>query len=229
MPSQAQFARWGATVLSIVYAIALYATGVHPQAGIGKAISYVPTVISLAVVAFDKWLWRLPGIHRLVDRPRLDGTWKATLQPAPESLIPIEGNRGTINAYVMIEQTYWSISITLMTAESTSHSRGAVFTKVTEGDRHCLSYVYGNRPRQEHVFRSPPHSGSVEWAVSGRIPREILGHYWTDRLTTGDMKLYFISRTSDHDSFQAAHRESSLLRKQVAKGGKNSKRPAIAE
>lgn len=43
-------------------------------------------------------------------------------------------------------QTYWSINVTLMTARSTSHSRGAAFTEVTDGDRQCLSFVYGNRP-----------------------------------------------------------------------------------
>ncbi|MFI7536260.1 hypothetical protein [Streptosporangium sp. NPDC049376] len=207
MPSHAQFARWGATVLSIAYAIALYATGVHPQTGVGKAISYVPTVISLAVVAFDKWLWRIPGIHRLVGRPRLDGTWKATLRPTLESRIPEGGNRGPINAYVMIEQTYWSISITLITVESMSHSRGAVFNKIADGDRNYLSFVYGNRPRQEHALRSPPHIGAVEWAIAGRTPQEISGHYWTDRLTTGDMQLQFVGRASDHESFRAAHSE----------------------
>ncbi|WP_181019644.1 hypothetical protein [Nonomuraea typhae] len=215
MPSHAQFARWGATALSIAYAIALYATGVHPQTGVGKAIGYVPTVIGLAVVVFDKWLWRFPWLHRLVGRPRLDGMWKASLQPTPESHIPAGGNRGPINAYVMVEQTYWSICVTLMTLESTSHSRGAVFSKVTDGDRHCLSFVYGNRPRQEHALRSPPHIGAVEWSVSGKSPREMFGHYWTDRLTTGDMWLQFVDRNSDHESFRAAHSAYLQSRKRL--------------
>jgi hypothetical protein len=213
VPSHAQFARWGATVLSVAYAVALYATDVHPQAGVGKAISYLPTAISLAVVAFDKWLWRLPGIHRLVGRPRLDGTWKASIQPTPESRIPAGGNRGPINAYVMIEQTYWSISVTLMTPESISHSRGAAFSKIADGGRHYLSFVYSNRPRQEHAHRSPPHTGAVEWGVSGKEPQEISGHYWTDRLTTGDMYLRFVSRVSDHETFRAAHNEYLRSRK----------------
>ncbi|MEV0382764.1 hypothetical protein [Nonomuraea sp. NPDC050643] len=212
MLSQAKFARWGATTLSIFYAVALYATDVHPQASIGKAISYAPTVIGLAVVAFDKWLWRFPGVHRLVGRPRLDGTWRTTLRPMPSSHIPPHLKLVSINAYIMIEQSYWSISITLITKESTSYSRAAVFSKLTEGDRQHLTYIYDNQPRQEYLVRSPQHSGAVECAISGRSPKTISGRYWTDRLTTGDMRLQFVSRTSEHSSFQAAHQEYLQLR-----------------
>ncbi|WP_456316488.1 Cap15 family cyclic dinucleotide receptor domain-containing protein [Streptomyces luteolus] len=160
-------------------------------------------MIGLAVVVFDRWMWRWPGIHRLVGRPRLDGTWHVELRPHPDSRIPRGGNRGPIHAYMLIEQTYWSLHAVLMTAESSSSSRTAAVRGNQGSQRHVLEFVYGNEPRLEHQPRSRSHTGTCLLTITERIPQTLSGRYWTDRLTMGDMDLTYLDRATTYASFSA--------------------------
>ncbi|MFL6136198.1 MAG: hypothetical protein ACJ74O_00145 [Frankiaceae bacterium] len=205
--------RWTAVIVSGTYALALYASGTHLQQGAKQGLAYLPTALSLAVVAFDLWLWKIPGVHRFVGRPRVDGTWFTILRPHPDSHIPPGGNRGPIDAAVVIEQTYWSISITLMTAESASQSTSAaIHTNGESRKRRVLAYTYANTPKQEHRDRSHPHVGAVRLEIVGRTPITLAGTYWTDRLTVGDMQLRHLERGTDYANLGAvlqAHPKSS--------------------
>lgn len=201
MHNASKIVRWTAVILSAAYAFALYLSGTHLEQGPKQALAYLPTALSLIVVAFDLWLWKIPGVHRFVGRPRLDGAWLGTLQPHPDSQIPPGGNRGPIDTAVIIEQTYWSISVSLMTAESASLSTSAAIH--ADGDsrqRRTLAYTYLNTPKQEHRDRSHLHVGAVRLEIVGRVPATLTGTYWTDRLTVGAMDLRRIDRRTDHSS-----------------------------
>jgi hypothetical protein len=107
-----------ASIVCVIWAVVLYLSGIKFSSDAKHGLAYVPSALGLLVVAFDKWAWRWSGIHRLSGRPRIDGTWRATLTPNPDSHIPADGNRGPIAAAVLIEQTFWTVHVTLLTAEA---------------------------------------------------------------------------------------------------------------
>jgi hypothetical protein len=146
-------------------------------------------------------------VHRLVRRPRIDGTWLTTLTPHPDSHIPDGGNRGPIQAAVLIEQTFWSVHVTLLTAESRSVSTSASLHGVTR-QQAVLTYTYANEPDQQHRPRSQPHAGASQFNVTGREPQQMTGNYWTARLTVGDMAMSLLNRRTDYPSLAGAMLET---------------------
>jgi hypothetical protein len=204
MTDPGKLARVIIAVVTGLYTFVLFLTGNPLEHGARQAVSYVPTFVGFGVILFDVWLWRCPGVHFFVGRPRIDGTWLATLQPSADSHIPEGGNRGPIEAAVVIEQTYWSLAATLMTKESTSQSYTASLRADAESrGRRLLTYSYGNVPEQAQRPRSQPHLGATQLRVTGRLPTELTGSYWTDRLTRGDMRLTFFSRERDYPTLDA--------------------------
>lgn len=198
---QARLIRIVAVCVSAVWALALYVSGVEVDGSTRRVLAYVPSVSVLLAVAFDLWVWKWPGVHKLVGRPRIDGTWRTTIRPHEKSRIAKNGNRGPITSAVVIEQTFWTVSVRLLTAESSSMSDVASLRN--HGDsrgQRLLTYTYRNEPRQEHRPRSAPHRGACELTVVGRLPQTIAGTYWTDRLTVGDLELSFVDRETERSS-----------------------------
>ena len=193
-----------AVAVSGAYAIALYLSDVHIQDGAKKALSYLPVVLTLLVTAWDLWLWRLPVVQKLSRRPLLLGTWRTTLTPTAASHIPDGGNRGPIEAYVIIHQTYWSLDVRQYTAESRSDSRASLWSNSASQAVRTLIYTYSNQPRREFEQRSQPHLGTSALDIVGMKPMSITGDYFTDRYTKGDMSLVLVDRTTDHADFDAA-------------------------
>lgn len=187
--------------MSAAWGIALYLSGVDVQDSTRRLLAYIPSVSVLLAVVFDLWAWKWPGIHRLVSRPRVDGTWRTTIRPHAKSRIPKNGNRGPITSAVVIEQTFWTLSVRLLTVESSSMSEVASMRNHSESrEQRLLTYTYRNEPKQEHRPRSSPHRGACEFTVVGRLPTRIAGTYWTDRFTVGDMHLAFVDRRTDRGS-----------------------------
>jgi hypothetical protein len=177
---------------------------VHPEQELKYAFAYVPTLLGYTILVFDNWAWRWRGMHRLTRHPRLDGTWRVTLRPSPESHIPAGGNRGPIRAYLTIEQSYWTLHATLRTAESSSRSTNATIEKRDGSGVTELRFLYQNVPQVAHLHRSPVHTGACRISLAGRAPRAITGRYYTDRFTAGDMELNLISRSTEHSTFGEA-------------------------
>jgi 4-amino-4-deoxy-L-arabinose transferase-like glycosyltransferase len=202
-PSRA--VRYTAVGIGAVYALALYLSDVRLDGHVKQGLAYLPAASALVVVAFDLWLWKLPGVHRLVSRPRIDGTWYCVLTPSSESHIPDGGNWGPIESAVLIEQTYWSLSVTTMTGESRSISTSAQLRKSNgSSQQHVLAYTYANEPGQHSQPRSQPHVGASELAVVGRMPTQVTGKYWTARFTAGVMALRYVNRRTDFPTCEAA-------------------------
>jgi hypothetical protein len=201
MARPATAVRLAATVVGSGYAVALYMSGIHIQAGAKQALGYLPTALTYSVTLWDLWLWRLPVLDRLGKRPWIAGTWSATLTPTAASVIPEGGNRGPIEAFVIIKQTFWSIGVRQYTHESRSDSRATMWIDTTGGSDRTLTYTYANRPRQGLEDRSRQHLGTAALDVVGLRPSTITGDYFTDRYTKGDMELYLVDRTTDHADF----------------------------
>lgn len=199
MNQQAAIIRVVAVGISIAWTATLYLSGVDLAEPTRRLLAYLPTVAVILAVAFDLWLWKLPLMNRIVGRPRLDGTWRTTLTPNPESHIPDGGNRGPVQALTCIEQTYWTMSVSLLTAQSRSQSTTAALAANPDSkSTKRLYFTYRNDPQLAHRPRSLAHLGSCELAITGHKPTRIDGMYWTNRLTMGDLCLELIDRRTDH-------------------------------
>lgn len=193
-----------AIVVSAISTIVLLLVGVKLDSWLKTVLGFLPTIGVVLVILFDAWIWKLPFVHRLLHRPLLAGTWGGTLTPAARSDIPDEGNRGPIEVYVVIEQTFWTIAVTLLSSESSSRSRAASFSPRPGSKGQILSFVYENVPRLEHRDRSPRHVGTCEVAIEGRSPKIITGEYFTDRFTAGELRLEILGRSTEQADFSAA-------------------------
>jgi len=151
-------------------------------------LSTAITVVLYVVMAFDLWLWKIPILHGwFVKRPVIDGTWRVEIRstwvdPATGAAIaPVEG-------YMIIRQTFSTLSLRLLTEESSSELVGTEIVCSADG-LYCVSGVYRNEPRFLVRGRSPIHYGAVWLKVIEQPSKEIFGHYWTDRETGGEMTL----------------------------------------
>src|SRR5277367_5768948 len=106
---------WGAVIILFVM---LVLDGAQVTTGLFKPCGGVVTVLTLLLLAFDKWLWGFRLLHPwFVDRPYLKGTWKGVLEsnyidPATQQRVP------PIEVYLVIRQTYSAIHLRLITQES---------------------------------------------------------------------------------------------------------------
>ncbi len=188
------------------YSAILYFAGVPIDAGLRRAIGYLPALAGLVVVVWDLWVWRWPLVWRSTGRPRLDGLWEVELRPTADSHIPEGGNRGPIIAYLVVRQTYWSIALQLFTVESSSISRSFFWDGDNRTGTEWLTFVYDNTPMLNHQHRSGRHLGTCTLQPGSRQPAEIRGAYFTDRYTAGDMKLTLRKRDTSSGSFEEAVR-----------------------
>lgn len=196
--------RVGAAAGSVLYSAALWAAGVPLEGGLRKALAYTPSMVALGAVAFDAWLWKQPGIRSVVGRPWIGGTWVGTLTPHPESHIPEGGNRGPIDVSLVVEQSFWSMAVTLMSGEGSSRSvAAAIYPSGESRRRQLVTYTYTSSPNLDQRPRNQPHTGSAELEVSGSAPSRITGTYWTNRFTVGGIDLNLLNRRTDYLDYEA--------------------------
>jgi hypothetical protein len=167
-----------------------------------QPLSTVTTVVLYAVLAFDLWLWKVPFLHGwFVKRPVIEGTWKVEIRsnwknPATGSGIsPVAG-------FMTVRQTFSTLSMRLLTAESSSELVGTEIVCSADG-LYCISGVYRNEPRFQVRDRSPIHYGAVWLKIVDEPSKKLLGHYWTDRESAGEMELTDL-RGKKFQDFQSA-------------------------
>jgi len=85
-----------------------------------------------------------------------------------------------------VRQTFWNVSVILITNESKSCS-----TTATIEDDGCGQYQlvaqYRNTPRASVRDRSEVHYGSLKLDIAGEPVSRLDGYYWTDRKTRGEL------------------------------------------
>lgn len=171
----------------VVWAVLLFVEGVHLKASYLKPYSVVVTVVVVGLILFDRWLWRIPPIARALHRPILRGTWKGQLLSNwinPETQQGI----GPIEAFLLVRQTYSTVTLRLMTKESTSRSLVASLDSPRD-DIARLSSTYQNMPGLMIQDRSRIHHGALMLEVHGSPANRLIGSYWTDRDTKGEVSL----------------------------------------
>jgi hypothetical protein len=189
-------------VVAGVYLVSYLIRGL-PTSELFAPIGAAGAVASVVVLAFDHWLWRMPGIGRKFSkRPDIRGTWRGRL--ASNWVNPETGARidPDPEVYLVVRQTFWSVTANLITKESKSCS-----TTATIEDDGCGQYQfvaqYRNTPRASVRDRSEVHHGSFKLDISGQPVDRLEGYYWTDRNTMGELVFDRRSKAVT-DSFQHA-------------------------
>ena len=129
--------------------------------------------------------------------PDLNGTWKVVIHPtAPEP------PHDEVMAYMVIRQTFSTVSLRLFTAESHSETLSARVVRCDDGTCNVAA-VYRNTPSLRVRERSPLHHGALLLNVQGDPPESLAGQYWTDRLSQGELVLSARSSALAHSFDQA--------------------------
>ena len=75
--------------------------------------------------------------------------------------------------------------------ESSSYSEG--FLIEPERQIKNIAYAYTSRPRLSLNERSVPHDGTAVLKIIEKPKRKLVGRYWTERLTKGEIVLQYHS------------------------------------
>lgn len=184
--------KYVAYTVSSIYALILFALGIHLPSMTLKLLSVLPLSLVLLFFVFDRWLWRLHPLRNMVlHRPRLSGTWRGTLTSIrmDENCKQISSD---IHIYLEIRQTFTELSIGLLSPESKSKSTTAEILKDI-GGTFTLWWQYQNIPGMPVRTLSPIHFGGSRVDIPVLDPKRLTGEYWTDRMTRGSYQLELMS------------------------------------
>jgi hypothetical protein len=172
----------------LAWTVVLYANHETMHSTWLRPLSTVMTVVLYAVMAFDLWLWKIPLLHGwFVRRPVIDGTWGVEMRSNWKN--PATGKvPGPVEGYMVIRQTFSTLSLRLLTEESSSELVGTEIVCSSDG-LYCVSGVYRNEPRFQVRDRSEIHYGAVWLRIIDEPEKKLMGHYWTDRETAGEIEL----------------------------------------
>lgn len=174
-----------AAVVVGVFAVGLWTSGTSVEASWLRYYSLAVLAAVGVLTAWDRWIWRLPILQRFDFIPSsVSGTWKGLLTsawidpttaaaPAPKTV------------YLVVRQTFSTLSVMLLTDESRSRSTFGRLSKL-EGIS-SLDYMYLNRPDSSVEHRSRMHHGSASLDVTGSPATRLRGRYWTDRDSKGEL------------------------------------------
>ena len=174
-------------IAAVIWGILLVIDGVAVSLTWLRPLSTVSGALVLVLGAFDWWLWQLPILHGwFVKRPNLNGTWSGVIRS--NWVDPSTGKTtDPIESYMVIRQTFSSLSLRLLTQESFSELLGAEILRNSD-DGFRVSGIYRSEPRQAVRYKSPIHHGAFLIQVVGTPATGFKGHYWTDRNTAGEME-----------------------------------------
>lgn len=189
-------------VATVVWGAFLWILGIELSWDHAKPYSLTLAVLTSLLWLFDRYLWRIWPAKHFCKQPDLIGTWRVILQ---SSYIDTSTRKRIpeVYGYAAARQTFSSISVRLMTDQADSFLISGSFDIHSDG----VTYLYG-------VYQSDPsillrsevseiYYGSFKYKVIGSPPHELTGHYWTDRSTSGAVKLF--GRTREvADSFSQA-------------------------
>ena len=160
-------------------------------------LGLIPKVVSidlLIVAVFVKWGWK-HKIFRgwLVPFPNLNGSWVGFIHSDWKN--PETGEKPPpIPVMLTINQSFFHISCMMCTSEmeSSSYSEGFLL----EPDRQIkkLAYSYSSKPRLSLAERSIPHDGAAVFKIIEDPKQKLVGRYWTERLTKGEIFLEYRSK-----------------------------------
>jgi len=176
-------------VAAIAWGVLLIIGGTDVTPAYFKPFSQVVGVVVLALSVFDLWLWRIPLLQGwFVKRPVLKGTWRVEFKSDwvdPSTTKPWPTSYG----FMTIRQSYSTMHIRFLSEESTSEGLVQDIIVPPNGPPRLYA-VYRNEPRALVRNRSAIHLGTISVEIHGSPPSAMVGYYWTDRASKGELKLY---------------------------------------
>jgi hypothetical protein len=166
-----------------------------------KWISGIAGAIVLILLVYDRWVWRWPLIRKIAEwtgTPVLHGTWKGTLDYEADA----EGNPGSADFFMTVQQTYTDIEIHSYVSTSESHSMAAKLERPSRGQK-MLWFIYRSEAPILGQTTNRPHHGGVKLNLVGSPVNEIHGSYWTDRRGRGELRFLEYSKNT-YGSFAQA-------------------------
>lgn len=173
---------WIKIVIALFAALVLalsVATGGSLDTNFIRWVGIGSSAVVLAIVAYDRWLWRWPLIRKIAEwtrhPPLLHGTWQGTVRfPGVQ-----HGALGDpVETYLVIDQTYSRIEVTSLLERGSTHALAATVT-APDRNRRILWTVYEGEEEG--------HRGATRLKIIGSPPTEIQGIYWTNRDTRGEL------------------------------------------
>jgi len=165
-----------------------------------KLYSVGSTVVWLALLAYDRFLWKFPTVRLIRPMPVMEGTWRGLLTSS------YTGANGEtyidMPVYLLVSQTSSSISATLMSAHSRSNSIHAHVLRAQDGSWR-VSWTYLGSSALGERTANPMHYGLCELLVAGTRGERLAGSYFTDRQSRGELKFDAVSSTRYRD-FESA-------------------------
>jgi hypothetical protein len=184
---------WAVSVLSIiVWAVLLIINRIEINATIDiiwKAIRLIPTVVTIDLLTwyiFSKWAWKWQIFQKwLVPYPFIQGTWRGAIKTTwdeTEMNIPI---------YLVINQSFISLSCVMISKEMKSKSYSTDFIIDQDNQTISIIYSYISETKISVRERSPIHNGTAILEIISEKERKMVGKYWTDRKTIGEIELKY--------------------------------------
>lgn len=160
-------------------------------------LGLIPKVVSidlLVVAVFAKWGWKLKIFRGwLVPFPDLNGSWVGFIHSDWKN--PTTGTKPPpIPVMLTIKQSFFHISCVMRTSEMESSSYSEGFLIDSERQIKNIAYSYTSKPRLSLNDRSIPHDGTVVFNIIEKPKQKLVGRYWTERLTKGEIILQYYSK-----------------------------------
>ena len=169
-----------------------------------NAVSFSITLTSILLVLIEKFFWKnillffsnYPFIWPFVEKYEVP-----ILKENYNCLIEYEwqGSRKEKQVHIEVNQTYTSISITLITDEIRSDS---IISEITKQDNNfILFYIYKTSPKAKFHKNNPPQLGGGKIVLDSLTKIDsndkLSGKYWTTSQTSGDMELFSVNETHE--------------------------------
>ncbi|MBS1725462.1 MAG: hypothetical protein JST51_01990 [Armatimonadetes bacterium] len=174
-------------VAILTWAGFLYAIKNPLDSGWLKPAGFVLGLITTIVSVFEQSLWKLRFLHPwLVKVPNLNGTYAGTL--SSDWTDPQTGNKvGAVDSFISVHQTLSEVTVRLFTEQSASVSVASSLADTKDGIWN-LVFVYRNEPVLSIQKESRIHHGGARLTVEGKNQGILIGNYWTDRNTIGELQ-----------------------------------------
>ena len=157
----------------------------------------VPKVVSidlLLIAIFVKWGWRFKIFRGwLVPFPDINGTWVGSIYS--DWVNPQTGEKSPpIPVMLTINQSFFQICCVMRTSEMESSSYSESFLIDSDRQLKKIAYSYTSKPRLSLSERSIPHDGTVLFQIVEKPKQKLIGRYWTERLTKGEIVIEYHSK-----------------------------------
>lgn len=154
----------------------------------------IPKVVTfdlLMIGAFVKWGWKNKIFRNwLVPFPDLSGTWLGSIHS--DWVNPDTGEKPEpIPVMLTVNQSFFHVNCKMITSEMESNSYSEGFIIDAERQIKDIAYSYNSKPRLSLSKRSIPHDGTSVFKIIEKPKLKLIGRYWTERLTKGEITLEF--------------------------------------